>query len=235
LDLYSPTIPAAAELPSVKPEMEGCKIVGVVIVGLVEKTVVPVPVFVVRAEARLADEGATRNDETPVPNPDTPVEIGKPVQFVSVPAEGVPILGPTSVGVVALTTLPVPVGVFAHTAVSVPAPVTGVPDTVKSAGRLKPTLETVPVPLVTAVMTPSLIIIVEPSGCTMPSEIVEATGRCAADTVPEDMLLPLVVSIVAEGANAVPLVLVTVSSPVDVSIVPSPLTVKPPKLPPELY
>jgi len=33
---------------------------------------------------------APRNDATLVPRPDTPVEIGKPVQLVSVPVNGVP-------------------------------------------------------------------------------------------------------------------------------------------------
>ena len=45
-----------------------------------------------------------------VPSPDTPVEIGKPVQFVSVPDVGVPSSGVTSVGLVAsATTVPLPV------------------------------------------------------------------------------------------------------------------------------
>jgi hypothetical protein len=46
---------------------------------------------------------------TLVPNPDTPVEIGSPVAFVNVAAEGVPRFGVVSVGDVALTTFPVPV------------------------------------------------------------------------------------------------------------------------------
>jgi hypothetical protein len=54
--------------------------------------------------------------------------------------------GVTNVGLVARTIAPVPVGVVAHTAVSVPVVVTGELLTVKSLGRLNPTLDTVPVP-----------------------------------------------------------------------------------------
>jgi len=48
---------------------------------------------------------------TPVPSPDTPVEIGSPIKFVAVPADGVPIFGVISTGEVASTALPVPVTV----------------------------------------------------------------------------------------------------------------------------
>jgi hypothetical protein len=46
---------------------------------------------------------------TPVPRPDTPVEIGRPVAFVKVALVGVPRIGVTRVGEVASTLLPVPV------------------------------------------------------------------------------------------------------------------------------
>ena len=46
---------------------------------------------------------------TPVPRPDTPVEIGRPVALVKVAEDGVPSAGVTSVGDVANTLLPVPV------------------------------------------------------------------------------------------------------------------------------
>lgn len=46
---------------------------------------------------------------TPVPKPETPVEIGKPVQLVSVPEAGVPKAGVTNVGLSANTRAPVPV------------------------------------------------------------------------------------------------------------------------------
>jgi hypothetical protein len=53
-------------------------------------------------------------------------------------------------------------------------------------------------------------------------------GSLAAASVPLAMLAAFVVSVVAEGANAVPPVLVTETAPVDVLIVASPEAVKPP-------
>ena len=84
-------------------------IVGVAIVGEVANTSGPVPVSSVTAEARFALEGVARNVATLDPRPDTPVLIGNPVQFVSVPEVGVPRTGVTSVGVLANTKAPVPV------------------------------------------------------------------------------------------------------------------------------
>jgi hypothetical protein len=50
-----------------------------------------------------------RNVATPVPKPDTPVEIGKPVILVATPEAGVPSAGVTRVGDVAKTKAPEPV------------------------------------------------------------------------------------------------------------------------------
>jgi hypothetical protein len=61
------------------------------------------------ADARFADEGVAKNVATLDPRPETPVEIGRPVAFVSVAAEGVPRLGVTNVGEVANTKEPDPV------------------------------------------------------------------------------------------------------------------------------
>ena len=72
--------------------------VAVVSVGLVAKTASPLPVSSVRHEARFAELGVARKVATFVPRPETPVETGKPVQLVSVPLEGVPRTGVTSVG-----------------------------------------------------------------------------------------------------------------------------------------
>ncbi len=58
------------------------------------------PVSSVIIEAKLALEGVAKKVATPVPKPETPVDIGRPVQFVNVPAEGVPILGVVSTGLV---------------------------------------------------------------------------------------------------------------------------------------
>ena len=73
-------------------------IVAVVSVGDVAKTASPVPVSSVRHEARFAELGVARKVATFVPRPETPVETGKPVHEVSVPLEGVPRTGVTSVG-----------------------------------------------------------------------------------------------------------------------------------------
>ena len=83
--------------------------VGVTSVGLVANTNEPVPVSSVMAEIKLAELGVAKKVATPVPNPETPVLIGNPVQLVSVPDEGVPRAGVTSVGDVAKTTEPEPV------------------------------------------------------------------------------------------------------------------------------
>ena len=75
--------------------------VGVTNVGELVNATVFDPLSSVRAEARLALEGVARKVATPVPRPETPVEIGKPVQLVRVPLEGVPRAGVTNVGDVA--------------------------------------------------------------------------------------------------------------------------------------
>ena len=69
-------------------------------VGSALNTSVPVPVSLVNALAKLALEGVVRNVAIPVPKPLTPVLIGRPVQFVSVPELGVPNTGVVSVGLV---------------------------------------------------------------------------------------------------------------------------------------
>jgi hypothetical protein len=82
---------------------------GVTRVGDVANTFTPVPVLSVSADARLADDGVPKKVATPVAKPDTPVEIGRPVQLVRVPEDGVPNAGVTSVGEVANTNAPLPV------------------------------------------------------------------------------------------------------------------------------
>ena len=82
---------------------------GVVKAGLVAKTAMPEPVSSVIAEARLALDGVARKVATPVPRPETPVEIGKPVPLVKVTEVGVPRTGVTSVGEVPNTASPDPV------------------------------------------------------------------------------------------------------------------------------
>jgi hypothetical protein len=108
------------------------------IVGAVPKTSAPDPVSPVTADARFELDGVARNVATPVPSPETPVEIGNPVAFVSVPLDGVPRAGVTNVGEFAKTAAPVPVssvkaerrlaldGVASQLATPVPRPLTSV-------------------------------------------------------------------------------------------------------------
>src|SRR5882724_4522710 len=109
--LARPVPPPATGKPValVRTRAEGVPSAGVTSVGLVPKTSAPEPVSSVTAEARFAELGVARNVATPVPNPETPVEIGKPVAFVSVPDVGVPRTGVTNVGLVANTSAPLPV------------------------------------------------------------------------------------------------------------------------------
>jgi hypothetical protein len=111
---------------------------GVTNVGLVAKTLAPVPVSSVKAAAKFADDGVAKKVATPVPRPDTPVLMGKPVALVKVPLVGVPRMGVTNVGLVANTFAPVPVssvkaaaklaelGVAKKVATPVPKPLTPV-------------------------------------------------------------------------------------------------------------
>ncbi len=111
---------------------------GVTNVGEVANTFAPLPVSSVKAAAKFALLGVARKVATPVPKPDTPVEIGRPVAFVKVAAEGVPKSGVTKAGDVANTADPVPVssvkaerrlaleGVAKKVATPVPKPLTPV-------------------------------------------------------------------------------------------------------------
>jgi hypothetical protein len=99
-------------VPVLKSPDVGVPRAGVTNVGDVAKTKAPEPVSSVTAEARLADDGVARKVATPVPSPDTPVEIGRPVAFVSVADRGVPRVGVTKVGLFDRTTEPVPVAVL---------------------------------------------------------------------------------------------------------------------------
>ena len=91
--------------------LEGVPKAGVTSVGDVANTKEPLPVSSVTVAAKLAEEGVAKNVATPVPKPETPVEMGRPVAFVNVAEDGVPKIGVTSVGEVDNTTLPVPVEV----------------------------------------------------------------------------------------------------------------------------
>ena len=70
--------------------LDGIPKAGVTNVGLVANTKLPVPVSSVTADIKLAELGVARNVATPVPKPETPVEIGSPVPLVRVTEAGVP-------------------------------------------------------------------------------------------------------------------------------------------------
>jgi len=160
--------------------LEGVPRAGVTNVGEVAKTKDPVPVSSETAASKLALDGVARKVATPVPRPDTPVLIGRPVAFVKVPLVGVPRIGVTKVGEVANTKEPEPVssviadaklaleGVAKRVATPVPKPLTpveigrpvafvktaalGVPRAgVTSVGEFDNTTLPVPVELVTPV------------------------------------------------------------------------------------
>jgi hypothetical protein len=82
---------------------------GVTRVGVLAKTLAPVPVSSVSAAAKLAEDGVAKKVATLAARPDTPVEIGRPVQLVRVPEVGVPNNGVVRVGDVANTKAPLPV------------------------------------------------------------------------------------------------------------------------------
>ena len=65
----------------------------------------PEPVSSETAAIKLALDGVVKKVATPVPRPDTPVLIGKPVALVSVPLEGVPKAPPFTTGAPAEPTL----------------------------------------------------------------------------------------------------------------------------------
>jgi hypothetical protein len=81
---------------------------GVTRVGVLANTLAPVPVSSVSAAAKLADEGVAKNAATFAAKPETPVEIGRPVQLVKVPEPGVPNTGVMKVGVLLKTNNPEP-------------------------------------------------------------------------------------------------------------------------------
>jgi hypothetical protein len=82
---------------------------GVTSVGVLANTKAPVPVSSVTADIKLAEDGVAKNVATLAASPDTPVEIGRPVQLVRVPEVGVPNNGVVRVGDVANTKRPLPV------------------------------------------------------------------------------------------------------------------------------
>jgi len=105
----SVNVSAVPVLPAEFRVSEGAVRIGVANVGDVPNTRAPEPVSLVTAAAKFADEGVARKVATLAARPETPVEIGNPVQLVRVPAEGVPMFGVVSDGDVANTAAPEPV------------------------------------------------------------------------------------------------------------------------------
>lgn len=108
----------------IKPD-DGVPSAGVTRVGEVAKTRLPEPVSSVIAAARFALVGVPRKVAIPVPRPETPVEIGRPLTLVKVPEDGVPSAPP-------LTIKAPPVPTLTASAVATPVPR---PDTPVETGR----------------------------------------------------------------------------------------------------
>jgi hypothetical protein len=98
-------VPSTVQLDKL-PDV-GVPKIGVTKVGVLAKTLAPVPVSSVSAAAKFADDGVARKVATLAARPDIPVLTGKPVQFVSVPDDGVP-NAPPEVSPVAKVKLPEP-------------------------------------------------------------------------------------------------------------------------------
>jgi hypothetical protein len=107
----SPVIPVETGRPIqfVSVPLAGVPRMGETRVGPEAKTREPVPVSSVTVAIRLAEDGVARNVAMPAARPLMPVEIGRPVAFVSVTEAGVPSTGVASVGDVAKTSAPDPV------------------------------------------------------------------------------------------------------------------------------
>ena len=172
--------------------------IGVTSVGDVANTAEPVPVSSVKAERRFALVGVARNVATPVPNPLTPVEIGNPVQLVSVPLVGVPKIGVTSVGEVAKTAAPVPVssvsaerkfaldGVARNVATPVPKPLTPVEIGTFVIVLLAPLIVlfvSVAVPLIVGKPPVEFVAIASASDTPVPSPVILPTAGVMVDAL----------------------------------------------------
>mgnify|MGYP003704582195 CR=1 FL=1 len=176
------------------------QITEVVNVGDVPNTFTPVPVLSVSAEAKFALEGVARKVATPVPSPLTPLEIGNPVQFVSVPLAGVPSAGVTNVGEVARTTDPVPV-----TAVmAVPL-----------------ILKTFPVPAVSYVLFVSVSVVALPTSVSVAAGRVRVPDAVADAAIAVDPLVApfRLAEVPIQRALAMPTPPDTITEPVETDVV----------------
>lgn len=175
--------------------------VGVTRVGVLAKTRAPVPVSSVTALARLADDGVARNVATPVPRPETPVLIGKPVALVSVALAGVPSAGVTSVGLFAKTSAPLPVS-------SEMTPASSEDDVAANALSLFPVSATVPV-VAGSVMTVPVPATAEGIICAVPDVepgsvtlLMPVSARFADERLSATLVVPIYVT--SDGLAFVP-------------------------------
>lgn len=145
----------------VRTRADGVPSAGVTRVGEVANTAAPEPVLSVSAAARFADDGVPSQVEIPVPSPLTPVDIGRPVAFVSVPEAGVPRFGAINVGPLSTTNV-VPVPVCEAMAVAFPVEVIG-PVRLAFAGvHAAPSVQMVPFTVVAALA--SMAFVMPPPG-----------------------------------------------------------------------
>jgi hypothetical protein len=185
----SPLTPDAMGSPValVNVAADGVPRFGVVSVGDVARTALPVPV------AAVAPVPPFATGRVPV----TPVASGRPVRFVATPEAGVPSAGVTKVGLVARTIEPLPVGVAAS-AVAIPVPR---PDTPVETGRpvafVKMPLEGVPSAPPLTTKAPALPVLT-PSAATTPVPVAIELG---AEPAPPPTTMELAAS-AAEEAHA---------------------------------
>lgn len=154
---------------------------GVTKVGVVANTALPVPVLVVKAASKLALDGVAKKVATPAAKPDTPVLIGKPVQLVRVPEEGVPKTGVVKVGVFKVGVAKV--GLVANTFTPVPVLSVSAEDKLALEGVVKKVATLVPNPLI-PVETGSPVTLVITPEAGVPKAGVINTGEvivCTAD------------------------------------------------------
>jgi hypothetical protein len=88
--------PAAVPVIFVPTNAEGVPNAGVTKVGLFANTAAPEPVSSVSAAAKFALDGVAKNVATPVPKPETPVDIGSPVDADKLAATAVAVIVPAA-------------------------------------------------------------------------------------------------------------------------------------------
>jgi hypothetical protein len=163
---------------------------GVTRVGVVANTKAPLPVSSVTADAKLADDGVAKNVATFAAKPDTPDEIGKPVQLVRVPEPGVPNAGVMKVGVLLKTSRPVPLS-----------------------SDITPANSAEVVAANTLSLLPVVVKVPAVGNVTLEAAVVVRVNAKAPDVVRVEPLANVNVALVAGAVNATLLILVAVATP----------------------